>query len=70
MVKEIKPIQPKNPLEEALGQLDLQATLVLLSILSQRALFLQQEDARKTKISKLMKPDTAIKLPSNSFSHA
>ena len=52
-----------NPLEEALGKLDLQATLVLLSVLSQRALMLQQKEAKVTKIDNLLKPDTAIKLP-------
>lgn len=56
-------LQPKNNLEEALSKLDLQATLVLLNILSAQALSLQQAAAKKENISRLMKPDTAIKLP-------
>lgn len=56
-------IQPKNSLEEALSKMNLQSTLVLLTILTQRALELQQEEQRKNNVSKLMKPDTAIKLP-------
>lgn len=56
-------IPKKNPLEEALSNLDLQATIVLLTVLSQRALMLQQEQLKKTKVDKLLKPDTAIKLP-------
>lgn len=55
---------PKNPLEESLSKLDLQSTLVLMGILSQRALELQLQEQRKNNISKLMKPDTAIILPS------
>lgn len=54
----------KNPLEEALDKLDLQATLVLLTMLSQKALMLQQAEAKKNTVAKLLKPDTAIKLPS------
>lgn len=53
----------KNPLEESLGKLDLQATLVLLNLLGQQALMLQQAEAKKNNLTKLMKPDTAIKLP-------
>lgn len=56
-------IKPKNPLEQALEQLDLQATLVLLTVLSQRALMLQQKELKNTKVDKLLKPDTAIKIP-------
>lgn len=72
----MKEIRPKNPLEEALDKLDLQATLVLLTMLSQKALMLQQAEAKKATVSKLLKPDsqsligvaksptsTAIKLP-------
>lgn len=59
----MKEIRPKNPLEEALDKLDLQATLVLLTMLSQKALMLQQAEAKKNTVAKLMKPDTAIKLP-------
>lgn len=55
----------KNTLEEALDKMNLQSTLVLLTILSNRALSLQQQEAKKNHISKLMKPDTAIILPPN-----
>jgi len=56
-------LQPKNNLEEALSKLDLQATLVLLNILSSQALSLQQAEAKKARISKLIEPETAIRLP-------
>ena len=69
-------VPKKNPLEESLSKLDLQATLVLLTVLSQRALMLQQEQLKNTKVDKLLKPSsqsligvtpsttaTAIKIP-------
>lgn len=56
-------LSKKNPLEDSLNKLDLQGTLVLMNLLAVRALGLQQDEARKNKISKLMKPDTAIRLP-------
>jgi len=56
-------IQPKNPLEESLSKLDLQGTIVLLNLLASKALELQQAEAKKNNITRLMKPDTAIKLP-------
>ena len=60
MIKEIK---PKNPLEESLSKLDLQGTIVLMNVLSARALELHMEKAKKDNITRLMKPDTAIRLP-------
>lgn len=60
-------LQRKNPLEDSLSKLDLQGTLVLLNLLAQQALMLQQAEAKKANISKLMKPDTAIKLPHETF---
>lgn len=56
-------LSKKNPLTESLDKLDLQGTLVLLNLLAVRALDLQQAEAKKNNISKLMKPDTAIRLP-------
>lgn len=53
----------KNPLQDSIDKLDLQATIVLLNILSNRALELHLEKAKKENISKLLKPDTAIRLP-------
>ena len=54
----ILPKEPQvntNPLEEALNSLDLQGTLVLLALLSQRALYLQQEELKhKTKVQKIL----------------
>lgn len=59
-------LKHKNPLEESLSKLDLQATLVLLNLLANQALMLQQAEAKKNNINKLLKPDTAIKLPNGS----
>lgn len=36
-------IQPKNTFEEALDKLDLQGILLLLTVLSQKALYLQSK---------------------------
>jgi len=63
----VKLVEKKNPLEEALSKLDLQGTLVLLNILSTRALGLQQDEARKAKVQQLINPvssmdTTALKL--------
>lgn len=57
-------MQQKNPLEDSLSKLDLQATLVMLNILSARALDLFLQKAKKDNITKIMQPATAIKLPS------
>ena len=54
---------PKTDLEQALDKLDLQGILVLMAILSQKAIMMQQNEARKARVDKLMKPDTAIKIP-------
>jgi len=43
-----KKLQQKNPLEEALKKLDLQGTLVLMNLLTQRALSLQLESTKAT----------------------
>lgn len=56
-------MQQRNPLEDSLSKLDLQATLVMLNILSSRALDLYLQKAKKDNITKLMQPATAIKLP-------
>lgn len=56
-------LKPKNPLEESLSKLDLQATLVMLNILSAKSLDLYLAKAKKDNITKLMQPATAIKLP-------
>lgn len=55
-------LKKNNPLEESLSKLDLQATLVMLNILSSRALDLYLTKAKQDNITKLMKPQTAIKL--------
>lgn len=54
---------PLNPLEESLSKLDLQATLVMLNILSSKALDLYLTKAKQDNITKLMQPATAIRLP-------
>lgn len=59
-----KLMQHKNPLEASLSKLDLQATLVMLNILSAKSLDLFLQKAKQDNITKLMKPSTAIKLPS------
>lgn len=56
-------MQQQNPLDVAISKLDLQATLVLLNILSNKALDLHMQQAKKDSIYKLMEPSTAIKLP-------
>lgn len=56
-------LKKKNLLEESLSKLDLQSTIVLLNLLASQALMLQQAEAKKANITRLMKPDTAIKLP-------
>ena len=58
-----KTIIPKNPLEEALDKLDIDNSLVLANILLQKAIYLRNEELRNTKVDKLLKPDTAIKIP-------
>lgn len=63
LILDMLDLSKKNPLEESLNKLDLQGTLVLMNLLAVRALGLQQDEVKKNKISKLMKPDTAIKLP-------
>lgn len=48
-------MQTNNPLEDALNNLDLPNTLVLINLLSQRALYLQQEDiTKKAKVTKIL----------------
>jgi hypothetical protein len=37
-------VSPKNTFEEALDKLDLQGILLLLTVLSQKALYLQSKD--------------------------
>ena len=51
-----KPIKPKNTFEEALDKLDLQGCLLLMTVLSEKALYLQS-------ISLLEKPK--IEKPKN-----
>lgn len=63
LILDMLDLSKKNPLEASLNKLDLQGTLVLMNLLAVRALGLQQDEVKKNKISKLMKPDTAIKLP-------
>lgn len=49
------PMVSNNPLEDALNNLDLPNTLVLINLLSQRALYLQQEDInKKAKVTKIL----------------
>lgn len=55
-------ILPKS-LEEALDTLSLESTLVLSNILIGKAIYLRNQELRNTKVDKLLKPDTAIKLP-------
>lgn len=44
-----------NPLEDALNNLDLPNTLVLMNLLTQRAIYLYTEDAKKkAKVSKIL----------------
>jgi hypothetical protein len=56
-------LTPKNPLEEALDKLDLDSSLVLANILIQKVLYLRNQELSKAKVDKLLKPDTAIKIP-------
>lgn len=52
---------PNNPLETALNQLDLQGTLILMNLLSQKALFMQQEELKnRSNVSKILKPTNLI----------
>jgi hypothetical protein len=55
-------ILPKA-LEEALDTLSLESTLVLSNILISKAIYLRNQELRKAKVDKLLKPDTAIQLP-------
>ena len=48
----IKPIKPKNTFEEALDKLDLQGCLLLMTVLSEKALYLQSISLLETKIEK------------------
>jgi len=51
-------VSPNNPLEEALNNLTLEGTLVLISLLSQKAVYMQQQETKgKTKI---LSPKTII----------
>lgn len=43
-----------NPLEEALDKLDLKGTILLLTVLSQRALYLK--DHEDTQVNKILTP--------------
>lgn len=56
-------VKPKEPLEEALDKLDLDSSLVLANILLQKVLYLRNQELSKAKVDKLLKPDTAIKIP-------
>lgn len=51
-------VKLKNTFEQALDKLDLQGTLTLLTVLSERALFLHS--VQKLKDSKIVKPKKQI----------
>jgi hypothetical protein len=51
-------IKPKSNFEESLGQLDLQGVLMLLTILSEKALYLQSKELMDKK--QVLKPKTII----------
>ena len=52
----MKKLQAKtvNPLEEALKKLDLQGTLVLMNLLTQRALSLQLESTKAKELKSIL----------------
>ena len=53
----VEPIKKKNPFEENLEKLDLQGVLIMLTILSERALYLQSKelmDKKKVVTPKLL----------------
>lgn len=51
-------VKPKNTFEETLERLDLQGVLLLLTVLSERALYLQSQDIMDK--PKLVKPKNIL----------
>lgn len=48
----VNPIKPKNDFELALDKLDLQGCLLLMTVLSEKALYLQSKDILESKVIK------------------